>query len=111
MAEETVPPIRSSKACPFCGEQILPEAKKCKHCGETVDIALRAAEEAKRANDKPMVFMNAGGGGGGGGGGVAVQQKQNFPHVLHGIITLCTCGSWAIVWILLYIFRNKDRYW
>lgn len=57
-----------SKDCPFCGEQVLAVAKKCKHCGETIDVALRAAEEARRAavnqGQTPMVFMNAGGGGG-----------------------------------------------
>ncbi len=29
--------------CPFCAEAILPAAKKCKHCGEIVDVAMRAA--------------------------------------------------------------------
>jgi hypothetical protein len=36
-----------AKRCPFCAEEILLDAKKCKHCGEIVDVALRAAEEAK----------------------------------------------------------------
>jgi len=47
---------------------VFASAKKCKHCGETLDVALRAAEEAKKSNSsqqQPMVFMNAGGGGGG----------------------------------------------
>jgi predicted RNA-binding Zn-ribbon protein involved in translation (DUF1610 family) len=56
--------VRKLKECPFCGEQVLEVAKKCKHCGETIDVALRVAEEAKRAAEKgPQVFMNAGGGG------------------------------------------------
>ncbi len=58
-------PTPRTKACPFCGEDILTEARKCKHCGETVDVALRVAEESKKAHaNQPMVFMNAGGGGG-----------------------------------------------
>jgi hypothetical protein len=28
-----------TKPCPFCGEAILPVAKKCKHCGEFLDEA------------------------------------------------------------------------
>lgn len=60
----------ATKTCSFCGEDVRIDAKKCKHCGETIDVALRAAEEARRAAEKgaaahnPMVFMNAGGGGG-----------------------------------------------
>jgi hypothetical protein len=61
----SAPPPPATKACPFCGETVLEVAKKCKHCGETIDVALRAAEEAKRAAVRParepMVFMNAGG--------------------------------------------------
>lgn len=70
--------IASTQKCPFCAEQISVEAKKCRHCGETIDVALRAAEEAKRSNaNQPMVFMNAGGGGGGAsavGGGYGMGQ-------------------------------------
>lgn len=29
------------KQCPYCGEQILSIAKKCKHCGEFLDNSLR----------------------------------------------------------------------
>ena len=42
---------------------MLAVAKKCKHCGETIDVTLRAAEEARRAAEHaahgPMVFMNS----------------------------------------------------
>jgi len=59
-------PIAATKECPFCSEQVIVTAKKCKHCGEIIDVALRAAEEARKAADRgshvPHVFMNAGGG-------------------------------------------------
>jgi TM2 domain-containing membrane protein YozV len=31
----------TTKTCPFCFEQILPTALKCKHCGEFLDPSLR----------------------------------------------------------------------
>lgn len=50
--------------CRYCSEHVFATAKKCKHCGEILDVALRAAEEAKnsRSSQQPIVFMNAGGG-------------------------------------------------
>lgn len=60
-------PHEATQRCPYCSELVAQSAKKCKHCGEILDVALRAAEEAKRhgSSNQPMVFMNAGGGGGG----------------------------------------------
>jgi len=42
-------PTSSLKGCPFCGEQVLAHVKKCKHCGEILDAALRAAHEPRVA--------------------------------------------------------------
>jgi len=33
----SAPPQRQTKDCPFCGEEILASARKCKHCGEFLD--------------------------------------------------------------------------
>jgi hypothetical protein len=52
VAPDDLAPIEPSEAdcqsCPFCGEEVRVGAKKCKSCGETLDVALRAGEEAKR---------------------------------------------------------------
>lgn len=37
--------------CPMCDEDISAKARKCRHCGETLDVSLRIAEEARRAAD------------------------------------------------------------
>ena len=37
-----------TKKCPFCGGEVMAIARKCRHCDETIDVKLRAAEEAKR---------------------------------------------------------------
>lgn len=38
--------------CPMCDEDISARAKKCRHCGETLDLSLRAAEEARRTAER-----------------------------------------------------------
>jgi len=37
------PPSSNTKVCPFCSEQILATAQKCKHCGEFLNPAMRKA--------------------------------------------------------------------
>ena len=43
--------------CPYCQEEVKKEAKKCKHCGEILDVALRAAEEAKKNHQEGTFLM------------------------------------------------------
>ena len=45
---------QQTKNCPYCGEEILAVAKKCKHCGEWLetkegDAAVASAEPAQKA--------------------------------------------------------------
>ena len=60
-SEQPQPPAIQTVECPFCAEQIAARAKKCKHCGETVDVTMRRAEEALRASERNggNVYMNA----------------------------------------------------
>ena len=37
-----------TKVCPFCGEEILAVAKKCKHCGEWLDKQQEEAPQVKQ---------------------------------------------------------------
>jgi membrane protein YdbS with pleckstrin-like domain len=40
------PPPKQTKDCPFCGEEILASARKCKHCGEFLDGSSRPTSSA-----------------------------------------------------------------
>lgn len=95
--------------CPYCSGEISPKAKKCRHCGEILDPQMREMELLKNQRTAPPpVYMNAGGGGGAAGGYAAPLRR--FPHVLHIIICLITGGLWFPVYVLLYLFRNKQYY-
>ena len=102
-SSKIIPSEEDTKRCDFCGEKILAIAKKCKHCGEILDVTLRAVEEAKTTNSSPNVYMNA-----------AVtsneNSKHNFPHIWHLFGTIITFGWWAIIWILHYLLRDKNYY-
>lgn len=39
-------PAKETKACPYCWEEILAAAKKCKHCGEFLDWTQRPQPQA-----------------------------------------------------------------
>ena len=44
--------MAENKNCPYCGEEILAVAKKCKHCGEWLD-GRKTPSKNKKANSNP----------------------------------------------------------
>ncbi len=47
--------------CPVCDEDISARAKKCRHCGETLDVSMRIAQEAQRASERGgTIYLNGG---------------------------------------------------
>lgn len=99
-----------TKECPFCASQIPIRAKVCRDCGETVDVALRAAEEAKREakaarrdrdrerdrdrGPRDRVVIH--------------RDRRDFPHVLHLILTIFTAGLWLPIWIIHYVIWESS---
>ena len=49
------------KQCPYCSEEILITAKKCKHCGEYIDGELRKARMTSSKQDKIVVEQKSSG--------------------------------------------------
>lgn len=48
--------MQKNKKCPFCGEDILGEAKKCKHCGEWLE---EGHQPVKNSKSKMIAFLLA----------------------------------------------------
>ena len=55
-------PVARQIECPFCAEMISENARKCKHCGEFLDLTLRAAAESRQSQIPPQIVMNVAGG-------------------------------------------------
>ncbi len=55
MIEETIAVTQKTKNCPYCGEEILAVADKCKHCGEMIPgekVSLN-----KKSSNKPKFYL------------------------------------------------------
>ncbi|MCX6170157.1 MAG: hypothetical protein NTX65_12500 [Ignavibacteriales bacterium] len=48
--------MAETKKCPFCSEEILADARKCKHCGEYLDPSLKE----KPSPQQPTVVAKEG---------------------------------------------------
>jgi hypothetical protein len=118
--------IPESKACPFCGEEVRIVAKICRHCGQTIDVTLRAAEEARRSAEEakraaehalraadarkpeagsPPITPSP---------PLALQSPKPSPqrpkkrgfavwHFLHLLITVVTLGNWLPMWVFHWL--------
>jgi TM2 domain-containing membrane protein YozV len=121
--------------CPFCDELISARAKKCKHCGETVDVALRKAEEALRASERGgNVYMNAAVSNASDGRGYSRTKSKIVAFLLawflggfgghkfylnrvgQGLLYLIFCWTFipaiiAFIEGIVYLTMNEERFW
>lgn len=51
----------NTKKCPFCAEEILEEAKKCKHCGEFIDGNVKNEPKKEKEPTKVIVEQKSSG--------------------------------------------------
>ena len=117
--------------CPMCDEDISARAKKCRHCGETLDVSLRIAEEARRAAGRQGAPFMAGPGAAvpytrtksklaafllawllGGIGG----HKFYLNRVGQGLLYLVFCWTLipaviAFIEGIVYITMDDERFW
>lgn len=75
-----------TRACPYCGEEILAVALKCKHCGEFLDHSLRPTPVAVASSTPPS------------------------PTTSSFFTTPAGCGCLAVLFLVLLIgiFANMD---
>ena len=53
--------MNDTKQCPYCSEEILTTAKKCKHCGEYIDGELRKSRAESAKQEKIVVEQKSSG--------------------------------------------------
>lgn len=85
--------------CIYCDELISKNARKCKHCGSIIDPVLKELEELKNKQSEQSIskdFNN--------------NKKPYKFGIGHLLLTLLTGGFWLLIWLVLYLGRDKKIY-
>lgn len=86
---------KKTKACPFCWEEILQVAKKCRYCGEFLEIAdknvINGENKEESIKEKEKIYKVYG-------------KKKSVKY--------WTTLFWLLVWIILvWSWYNADGWW
>lgn len=52
--------MENKKNCPYCGEEIMADAKKCRHCGEWLNEAKEPSPTTKKKPNKIIILVASG---------------------------------------------------
>lgn len=86
------PEAPATRPCPFCAEPIRLEARVCRHCGEDLEVRRRPERSRVDASTRTTVYVQA--------------ERQPFPHTLHLMLTIVSCGCWLPVWLIAYAMHR-----
>jgi ABC-type transport system involved in cytochrome bd biosynthesis fused ATPase/permease subunit len=93
-------------SCPFCAEQIQAAAKKCRHCGEYLDVTMRKAQEAPLFAASPSGSAAASASSS---TTVVVRGHSGMNHALHIVLCVLTFGVWIPFYILIAIIHGMGK--
>lgn len=103
-------------SCPFCAEQILPTAKKCRFCNEILDDDLLAS----RVSEISDVVRMAGNKAVKGARHILKKDlsrqsvynpfKRNFPHTGYLAISFFTAGLFIPIYVYHYVSRDRSMF-
>ena len=92
----------TTQPCPYCGEQILLAAIKCKHCGEFLDDRGRQATHQKPKKSGVLIENNVWDG--------PPSYLYYIGHFIFGVLLLPLFGLGLLIIILALLDRNTRKY-